>query len=109
MRRAPASHPDQLQTSWPDEDEIERIVEERMAQRFESESFLWRFRLVSIETILLGALVLIAGLLLKQPTMMVVHASALIAASCFATGFLMILLSAWTSRMMARLRAWRQR
>lgn len=57
----------------------------------------------------MGALVLAAGLLLKQPVMMVLRASVLVAATCFATGLSLLLLSAWAARAMTRLRQWWQR
>ncbi|RQW39456.1 hypothetical protein [Novosphingobium sp. LASN5T] len=75
-------HPDQLPLNWSDTQAIEVIVEQRLAERFEAESFQWRFRLVMIETVMMGMLVLLAGLLLKQPTMMVLRASLLVAGSC---------------------------
>ena len=53
---------------------------------------------------MMGFLVLVAGLLLKQPTMMVLRASLLIAASCLATGLLLLSLSAGTAKLMSRLR-----
>ncbi|WP_048577945.1 MULTISPECIES: hypothetical protein [Sphingobium] len=97
-------HPDQLPLNWSDNEAIEIIVEQRLAERFEAESFQWRFRLVMIETAMMGLLVLVAGLLLKQPTMMVLRASLIIAASCLATGLLLLSLSAGTARVMSRLR-----
>ncbi|AHE53680.1 hypothetical protein [Sphingomonas sanxanigenens] len=98
-------HPDQLPLNCSDNEAIELIVEQRLAERFEAESFQWRFRLVMIETVMMGLLVLVAGLLLKQPTMMVLRASLLIAASCLATGLLLLCLSAGTAKLMRRLRA----
>ncbi|WP_150291068.1 hypothetical protein [Sphingobium estronivorans] len=97
-------HPDQLPLNWSDNEAIEVIVERRLAERFEAESFQWRFRLVAIETVMIGLLVLFAGLLLKQPTMMVLRASLLVAASCFATGLLLLSLSAGTAKLMSRVR-----
>lgn len=85
------------------------IVEQRLAERFEAESFQWRFRLVMIETLMMGLLVLVAGILLKQPTMMVLRASLLVAASCFATGLLLLSLSAGTAKLLSRLRRRRGR
>ena len=102
-------HPDQLPLNWSDTQAIEVIVEQRLAERFEAESFQWRFRLVMIETVMMGMLVLVAGLLLKQPTMMVLRASLLIAGSCLATGLLLLSLSAGTAKLMSRLRRWRRR
>ncbi|PZU64050.1 hypothetical protein [Sphingobium sp.] len=100
-------HPDQLPLNWSDNEAIELIVEQRLAERFEAESFRWRFRLVAIETAMMGLLVLVAGLLLKQPTMMVARASLLVATSCFATGLLVVSLSAGTAKLISRLRRWR--
>ncbi|MBB3357010.1 MULTISPECIES: hypothetical protein [unclassified Novosphingobium] len=102
-------HPDQLPLNWSDNEAIEVIVEQRLAERFEAESFQWRFRLVMIETVMMGMLVLVAGLLLKQPTMMVLRASLLVAGSCLATGLLLLSLSAGTAKLMSRLRRWRRR
>lgn len=97
-------HPDQLPLNWSDNEAIEVIVEQRLAERFEAESFLWRFRLVLIETVMMGLLVLVAGLFLKQPTMMVARASLIVAASCLATGLLLLSLSAGTAKLITRLR-----
>lgn len=102
-------HPDQLPLNWSDTQAIEVIVEQRLAERFEAESFQWRFRLVMIETVMMGMLVLLAGLLLKQPTMMVLRASLLVAGSCLATGLLLLSLSAGSAKLMSRLRRWRRR
>ncbi|EQB16781.1 MULTISPECIES: hypothetical protein [Sphingobium] len=97
-------HPDQLPLNWSDNEAIEVIVEQRLAERFEAESFLWRFRLVLIETVMIGLLVLVAGLFLKQPTMLVLRGSVIVAASCLATGLLLLSLSAGTAKLMTRLR-----
>lgn len=102
-------HPDQLPLNWSDNEAIEMIVEQRIAERLEAESFQWRFRLVMTETVMMGLLVLVAGLLLKQPTMIVLRASLLIATSCLATGLLLLSLSAGTAKLMTRLRQWRRK
>ncbi len=102
-RRHPTSHPDQLQLDWADEERIEQLVTERVAQRFAAEAFHWRFRLVAIETCMLGLLMLTAGLLLGHPAMMVARASLIVAGSCFATGVLLLSLSAFTARVLSRL------
>lgn len=109
MARKTPTSPNQLVLSLDDESEIERIVEQRIAERLASDSFIWRFRLITVETFVMGALVLVAGLLLKQPTMLVLRASVLVAASCFATGLLLLVLSAWTVKASARFRQWRRR
>ena len=46
---------------------------------------------------------------LKQPTMMVLRASLIVAASCLATGLLLLSLSAGTAKLMSRLHRWRRR
>jgi hypothetical protein len=95
---------------WADEDaRIERIVEQRLVERFESESFRWRFRLILIETGMMALLVLAAGLALEQPATMVARASALIAVSCFVTGLLLLFLSAGTAKLISYARSRRQR
>ena len=104
MRRPSNHHPGHLTIEWPDEAEIDRLVEARLAERFEAESFRWRFRLIAIETLMMGLLVLVAGLMLNQPTMMVLRASVLVAASCFATGLLLLGLSASAAKLVTRLR-----
>ncbi len=109
MRARPAPSSETLELTVADMEIVDRLVEERLAARLESESFIWRFRLVSVETFIMGALVLAAGLLLKQPVMMVLRASVLVAATCFATGLSLLLLSAWAARAMTRLRQWWQR
>ncbi|WP_454798441.1 hypothetical protein [Novosphingobium lindaniclasticum] len=93
---------DVLQLS--DDAMIEKIVEERMAQRFEAQAFHWRLRLVAVETCMMGMLVIVAGLILKQPAMLVLRAGLLVAGSCFATGILLASLSAATGKMLTRIR-----
>ncbi len=84
---------------------IERLVEERVAQRFAREAFHWRLRLIAVETLLIGILVLIAGLILRQPTGLVLRGSLLVSASCLASGIFLLELSAGT----AKLAAWLKR
>jgi hypothetical protein len=92
-----------------DDAEVERLIEAEVARRAESASWLWRFRLICLETILFGALVLAGGLALGQPRLMVLRATVLVAASCFASGLILLGLSAWTGRLLTRFRAWRAR
>lgn len=99
---ATPANDDVLQLS--DDAMIEKIVEERMAQRFEAESFHWRLRLVALETCMMGMLVIVAGLVLKEPTMLVLRAGLLVAGSCFATGILLASLSAATGKLLTRIR-----
>jgi hypothetical protein len=87
-----------------DDEFIEGLVEARLARRFEAEAFHWRVRLIAIETVLMGSLVLVAGLLLRLPFMMVVRASVLIAGSCLVTGLALVGLSAAATRLARRIR-----
>jgi hypothetical protein len=109
MRKTPLPHPAQLPLNFESEAELERVIEARVAARCEAASFLWRFRLVSIETILMTVLVAAAGAALGQPAEMVIRAALLIGASCFATGLLLLCLSAWSARLLTRFRRWRAR
>lgn len=104
MRRRFLPHPDQLPIRFDSRADLERVIEARVAARCEAESFRWRFRLVVIETILFSALVAAAGFTLGQPTAMVLRATALIGVSCFATGFLLLGLSALSARLWSRIR-----
>ncbi len=102
-------HCERLNPHGSDDDMIERLVEARLAERFEAESFHWRMRLIAIETVIMGLLVLATGLVLKQPFMMVVRASVLIAGSCLVTGLLLVGLSAISTKVLHRIRGRRPR
>jgi len=101
------SHPDQLPLDWSKDAEIERIIEARVAIRAEAAALRWRFRLILIETGLMAALVLAAGLALKQPTIAVLRGAAIVGAACLASGVLLILLSGLTGQLAALYRRWR--
>lgn len=106
MGRIQIPHPDQLQLGLTAA-ELERLIEARVTARAESEAWRWRFRLLSIETVMMGSLVLAAGFTLGQPTMLVLRASLIVAASCFASGILLLGLSAGTGKLWSRFRRWR--
>lgn len=103
MPRTAPPHPDQLPLRFESRDELERLIEARVAIRCEADSYRWRFRLVVIETILFSALVAAAGFTLGQPAAMVLRATALIGVSCFVTGLLLLGLSAFSARLWSRL------
>jgi hypothetical protein len=105
MSRRPAS-PDQLPLRLVEnaDDDLERIVEARVAKRAEADALRWRFRLVVIETVMIASLVLVAGLVLEQPTELVLRGAAMVSAGCFLTGLLMIALTGAASRLLAKLR-----
>lgn len=106
MGRTQIPHPDQLQLGLTAA-ELERVIEARVTARAEAEAWRWRFRLLSIETVMMGGLVLAAGFTLGQPTMLVLRASLIVAASCFASGILLLGLSAGTGKLWSRFRRWR--
>jgi hypothetical protein len=91
------------------DDDLERLIEAEVARRAESASWLWRFRLICLETLLFGCLVLAAGFSLGQPRILVLRATVLVAASCFVSGLILLGLSAWIGRLLTRFKAWRQR
>lgn len=107
MRCAHRPHPDQLPLDLSSNDELEREIERRVAARCEAESVQWKFRLVAIETLMMGALVAVAGVALDQPGMLVFRAAVIVAASCFASGLLLLGLSAWSARLLTRFKQWR--
>ena len=53
----------------------------------------WRFRLVMIESVMMAGLVLIAGLLVDQPTSLFTQASVTVGIACFASGLVLIWLA----------------
>ncbi len=106
MGRAQIPHPDQLHLGLTSA-ELERVIEARVTARAEAEAWRWRFRLLTIETIMMGGLVLAAGLTLGQPTMLVLRAALIVAASCFASGILLLGLSVGTGKLWTRVRRWR--
>ncbi len=83
---------------------IEERVEQRIATRLESDALHWRLRLVAAETCVMGLLVFVAGVLLGQPTMLVLRASLMVAGSCLATGVLLLGLSAGAIRLTNRVK-----
>ena len=101
------SHPDQLALDWSKDAEIERIIEARVAIRAEAAALRWRFRLILIETTLMAALVLAAGLALHQPPALVLRGAVIVGVACLVSGLLLILLSGLTGQLVARYRRWR--
>lgn len=86
--------------------EIEALVAARVAQQAEAQAFLWRFRLIAIETCMMGALVAAAGVTLHQPAEQVIRSAVIVAGACFASGCILIGLSAATARIVARIKTW---
>lgn len=109
MRIRSTSHLDSPPFEWSRSAEVERIIEARVAIRAEAAAIRWRFRLILLETVMMAALVLVSGLLLKQPTFIVLRASALVGGACLASGLLLIGLSGATGLLVSRFRRWRAR
>ena len=107
MGRFHNPHPDQPPLSLVADEELERVIEARVAARCEAESFVWKFRLVALETVMMGALVAAAGIALEKPGAMVARAALLVAASCFASGLLLLGFSVWSARLLTRFKRWR--
>ncbi|MEJ7933973.1 hypothetical protein WG907_06855 [Sphingobium sp. AN558] len=88
------------------EEEFERLVDERVAQRASRDAMLWRMRLITIEAIMMSGLILAAGLLLGKPMAVVAKAALGVGAACFASGMLLIGLSGLGGHCLRRLRGW---
>jgi len=103
-----------MRTSKPDtgqmtldlnpDDELERIIEARVAERAEVQAIQWRFRLVIIETVMIASLVLAAGIALDLPLSKTLTGAATVGVGCFLTGLMLIGLTGAASRLLAKLR-----
>lgn len=102
-------HPDQIVFDWSKDAQMERIIEARVAIRAEAEAIRWRFRLICMETVMMGVLVAAASIALDQPASRVLHAAIGIALACLASGLLLIALSAVSGLLVTRYRRWRAR
>ncbi|MCG2841313.1 hypothetical protein L6Q21_10000 [Sandaracinobacter sp. RS1-74] len=98
--------PDQLTLELGPDDELERLIDARVAERAEVQALHWRFRLIVIESVMMASLVLAAGIALEQPTGIVARGAAIVGLGCFVTGLIMIGLTGAVSRLLAR---WRRR
>tara|TARA_R110000868_G_scaffold219323_5_gene470167 strand:+ start:3794 stop:4123 length:330 start_codon:yes stop_codon:yes gene_type:complete len=92
MNGAPSSDRQPQSFAYTPE-QLEDLVEARAAEKAHADALYWRIRLVCIETLLLGTLVLVAGLIIGEPVKMVLRAAIIIAAGCLASGMLLIGLS----------------
>ncbi|WP_336508824.1 hypothetical protein [Sphingobium yanoikuyae] len=87
---------------------IEALIEARAASLAQHQALFWRFRLVTIETLMMGALILSAGLALHQPAAMVLRAAIMVSAGCFASGMLLIGLTGAFDRGLDHFTRWRR-
>lgn len=102
------THPDPLPLELTADQSLEAEIERRVAARCQREAFHWKFRLIAGETIMIGVLVLTAGVTLGLPVGKVVRAAILVASSCFATGILLLGLSGAGVRLVAKLKGLRR-
>lgn len=86
------------------DDEFERIIDARVAERAEAQAFHWRVRLIVIESVMLATLVVAAGIALDLSAMKILTAAAIAGGGCFLTGFALIGLTGAASRLLARFR-----
>lgn len=108
MKR-PSLHPDELAMQLDAMLPADRaLFDAAVAAVAERQALGWRFRLVMIESVMMAGLVLIAGLLVDQPTSLFTQASVTVGIACFASGLVLIWLSSVTSGMMLRWRGHRR-
>lgn len=85
---------------------LEARIRARIAAAAEAQALYWRFRLVTIETLMMGCLVLAAGLTIGQPWRLVLRASVLVAAGCFASGIILIGMTGAAGKCLHWVRTW---
>jgi hypothetical protein len=108
MKR-PSLHPDELAMQLEAMLPADRaLFDAAVAAVAERQALGWRFRLVMIESVMMAGLVLIAGLLVDQPTSLFTQASVTVGIACFASGLVLIWLSSVTSGLMLRWRGHRR-
>ena len=108
MKR-PSLHPDELAMQLDAMLPADRaLFDAAVAAVAERQALGWRFRLVMIESVMMAGLVLIAGLLVDQPTSLFTQASVTVGIACFASGLVLIWLSSGTSGLMLRWRGHRR-
>lgn len=108
MKR-PSLHPDELAMQLDAMLPADRaLFDAAVAAVAERQALGWRFRLVMIESVMIAGLVLIAGLLVDQPTSLFTQASVTVGIACFASGLVLIWLSSVTSGLMLRWRGHRR-
>ncbi|SNS67773.1 hypothetical protein SAMN06295912_11241 [Sphingomonas laterariae] len=97
-------HADQLTLELAPGDELDRIIEQRAAEMAEAQAVIWRFRLIVIESFMLAALLLAAGLALDLPAEKVVFGAGVAGGGCLLTGVALIALTDAASRLLTKFR-----
>ena len=88
---------------------LEQEIEARVAERAKADAWAWRFRLITVETIMMAALIVAAGLCLGKPVAQIFRAALLVGAACFASGLLLLGASAGAGLSWAAVaRRWRR-
>lgn len=85
---------------------LEARIKARIAAAAQAQALYWRFRLVTIETLMLGGLVLAIGIALGKPWFSILRASVLVSAGCFASGILLIGMSDAAGKGLKWVRRW---
>ncbi|WP_257554543.1 hypothetical protein [Sphingobium sp. CFD-2] len=94
-------YPDQLALELAPDDELEAVIEARVAERAEANAMRWRFRLIIIESVMMASLILAAGFMLELPAEDVLRGAGIVGAGCFLTGLMLIGLTGAASRLLA--------
>ena len=87
-----------------DEASLEAEIDRRVEARCQAEAFVWKFRLVATESVMMAVLVCAGGFMLDQPASLVLRAALLMAGSCFASGIFLLGLTGGWMRLRLRLR-----
>lgn len=101
-------HPDQLPIHYGQSESPQPLPSQLAAIEAEREAIRWRLRLVFIESVMMAALLLGAGLAMNHGFRTALQNAVLVGIACLLTGMLLIGLSALTSRLLTRMSLWRQ-
>lgn len=107
------NEPGQIVLGFGQRDQLDAMIDSRAAVQAKAEATYWRLRLMTIESVMMAALVLGAGLAMKQGAALALRNAAIVGLGCLAVGVLTVGLAALTSRGLSRLamrmRAYRAR
>ena len=88
---------------------LDPALEDRIARYLEMEGFMWRLRLLFVETVVICILTLAAQLVFGAPFLGMIDTVTLIAVTCLIGGFLILFLSNFVSARLAQLSRWWRR
>lgn len=95
--------PDQIYLGFGQRDQLDAMIDNRAAVQAEAEAAYWRLRLMAIESVMMAALVLGAGLAMRLGFALALRNAALVGGGCLAVGVLTVGLAALTGRGFSRL------